>query len=123
MKPILSCVVGSLLAAWGAAWAAAAPAATASSAAPPPGLYHWRCAVAYLPERSTWQREVSLRFDAQGITTVLIDGLAVYSFQLQGTRIATALDNERIIFDPAELRWQSDFRGYASGQGHCERLD
>ena len=78
------------------------------------------CDVAYLPTRSNWVRRVELGLDRKKIQTVRIDGLAVYSFALSGTTIVTALDNERIQLDVAQLSWTSDLRGVASGQGRCE---
>ena len=50
-----------------------------------------------------------------------IDGVPVYTFNVQGTVILTALDNERIQIDTAAQTWTSDFRGLASAQGRCER--
>ena len=78
------------------------------------------CNVAYLPTHSNWVRRVELSLDRKKIHTVRIDGLAVYSFALSGTTIATALDNERIQIDVTQLSWTSDLRGLASGQGRCE---
>jgi len=83
----------------------------------------WNCAVAYLPARSTWVREVTIAHDARRVRAVRIDGVAVHAFQVHEALILTALDNERIVLDTATLSWQSDFRGQASGAGRCERAD
>lgn len=110
----------------GPATTAATPEAAGRSASSPAagqaGQRRWRCDAAYLPARSTWPREVLLRWDAQQLREVRIDGQPVHSFQVQGTELATSLDNERIVFDTATLTWQSDFRGLARGQGRCEAL-
>jgi hypothetical protein len=53
---------------------------------------------------------------------VTIDGQVVSSFAIQDTLIPTALDNKRIQVDVAAQRWSSDFRGFASAQGRCERV-
>lgn len=78
------------------------------------------CDVAYLPTGAHWLRRVELGVDQQKVRTVRIDGLAVYSFAVSGTTVVTALDNERIQLDVAQLAWTSDLRGLASGQGSCE---
>ena len=78
------------------------------------------CAVAYLPARSTWVREVQIDWDAQAVRAVRIDGLTPHSFALTPEGIATAIDNERIQIDLRQALWTSDFRGLASGQGRCE---
>ena len=99
---------------------ASAPAAPAGKAKPALTEKALLCDVAYLPTRSNWVRRVELGLDRKKIQTVRIDGLAVYSFALSGTTIVTALDNERIQLDVAQLSWTSDLRGVASGQGRCE---
>jgi hypothetical protein len=78
------------------------------------------CAVAYMPARSTWVREVQLGWDGNTLTSVRIDGLAPHSFSVDADRIATAVDNERIQIDLRQAQWTSDFRGLASGQGRCD---
>ena len=86
-----------------------------------PATAHYRCEAVYLPARSTWVRHVEIEHDERRIHAVRIDGVAVYSFAIDGTTIRTALDNERIVLDTASGQWQSDFRGLAQGQGRCER--
>jgi len=81
----------------------------------------YRCEAVYLPARSTWVRSVEIEHDERRVRVLRIDGVAVYSFTVEGTVIRTALDNERIVLDAASGQWQSDFRGLAQGQGRCER--
>lgn len=81
----------------------------------------WRCAVVYLPARSTWVRDLALRLDPRGIVEVRIDGQPVHTFAVDGTTLLTSMDNERIAVDVADGVWVSDFRGQASGRGRCER--
>lgn len=110
--------------AWAWAWTAALALLAAEVAAAAPGRdVRWSCAVAYLPARSTWVREVVIEHDARRVRAVRIDGVAVHAFQVHEALILTALDNERIVLDTATLSWQSDFRGQASGAGRCERAD
>lgn len=108
---------------WPALLLSALSAASALAATPPAHDVHWRCAVAYLPARSTWVRLVTIEHDARRVRAVRIDGVPVYAFHVQEALILTALDNERIVLDTAALAWQSDFRGQASGAGRCERMD
>lgn len=81
----------------------------------------YRCEAVYLPARSTWVRSVEIDHDERRIRTLRIDGVAVYSFAVDGTTIRTALDNERIVLDTGSGHWQSDFRGLARAQGRCEQ--
>ena len=81
------------------------------------------CAVAYMPARSTWVREVQIDWDKQKIQSLRIDGLTPYSFSVRSPGLATAIDNERIQIDLQQSTWTSDFRGLASGQGRCEVVD
>jgi len=76
--------------------------------------------VVYVPERRTWHRQVDLTFDGGDLERVLIDQQAAYAFQVLGSVILTAIDNERIQIDIQALTWSSDFRGLAQGQGRCE---
>lgn len=108
---------------WFLALLAAMSTIPATTATPPSHDVHWRCAVAYLPARSTWVRQVTIEHDARRVRAVRIDGVPVYAFHVQEALILTALDNERIVLDTAALAWQSDFRGQASGAGRCERMD
>jgi hypothetical protein len=93
--------------------------ATLSQAAVPAGR-EMTCAVVYMPERRTWPRRVSIRWQGDRLLGLQIDGLQPYSFSVDGTALATALDNERILLDLASMEWASDFRGLASGRGRCE---
>ena len=111
-------VRGPLLAALGLALCGAAAAAP-----PKPAQVDLLCDAVYLPARSSWARTVRITFDDQRVQSVAIDGLPVYSFNVQGTTVLTALDNERIRIDLAQQTWSSDFRGLASAQGRCERRD
>ena len=77
------------------------------------------CTVAYQPSGHAWVREVVLVDRGKALQAVRIDGVPVYSFARQGPLIRTALDNERIEIDLAQPGWLSDFRGLASGMGHC----
>jgi hypothetical protein len=107
-------------------WLAALGLAVCSAAvaAPPkPAHVDLLCDAVYLPARSSWARSVRITFDDQRVQSVAIDGLPVYSFNVQGTMVLTALDNERIRIDLAQQTWSSDFRGLASAQGRCERQD
>ncbi|MFO6420501.1 hypothetical protein ACLBKS_09890 [Hylemonella sp. W303a] len=84
-------------------------------------LVSYRCEPVYQPARSVWVRTVGLVHDDKKITEVRIDGVPVYSFNVYGARVLTALDNERIAFDADQLSWQSDWRGVMQAQGRCER--
>jgi hypothetical protein len=53
------------------------------------------------------------------VRTVLIDGVAVYTFNVTGSTLMTAVDGERIQFDVAALTWTSDLRGLVSSSGRC----
>ena len=99
--------------------------AGAASAAGPAKTVHVDlvCDAVYLPARSNWVRTVRITFDDQRVRAVTIDGQSVYTFNVQGTTLLTALDNERIRIDTATLSWHSDFRGLATAEGRCERLD
>src|SRR6218665_899659 len=74
---------------------AAAPALAATA--------RYRCEAVYLPARSTWVRSVEIDHDEHRVRALRIDGVAVYSFAVDGAAIRTALDNERIVFDSATL--------------------
>jgi hypothetical protein len=78
------------------------------------------CAVAYMPARSTWVREVQLEWKGDTLSILRIDGLTPHSFSVHADTVATAMDNERIQIDLRLLQWVSDFRGLASGQGRCD---
>lgn len=80
------------------------------------------CAVAYLPQRSTWVREVRIDWDKKAIRSLHIDGLQPHGFSLIPQGVMTAVDNERIQIDLVTRQWQSDFRGHATGQGRCETV-
>lgn len=117
--------VGAVLAAL-CVWAAL-PAVASAQAQPKPSKGHkgshsaqMICDASYLPTRSTWRRTVDLQYDSQRVTTVAIDGVPVYSFQVNGTTIFTALDGERIQIDTGTLHWSSRFREAATSQGRCE---
>ena len=95
---------------------------TAAETKPNPvGVTRWTCSAFYLPARSIWQRTVDIEFDANDIRAVQIDGVPVYTFNIQGTTVLTAVDGERIQFDPVAQTWASDLRGIVSSQGRCER--
>ena len=79
----------------------------------------WTCNAFYLPARSIWQRTVTIDFDGATVRSVLIDGVAVYAFSVNGTSVMTAVDGERIQFDVAALTWTSDLRGLVSATGRC----
>ncbi len=80
----------------------------------------WVCDVAYLPSRANWVRTVTVTYDDQRLRQVVVDGVAVHRFAVSGTVILTSQDNERIQFDATQSTWRSDFRGWATGQGHCQ---
>lgn len=79
------------------------------------------CNPFYLPARSIWKRVVDIEVDANGVREIRIDGVAVYSFVIDGSAILTAVDGERIQIDTALLTWSSDLRDIVSSQGRCER--
>jgi len=81
--------------------------------------YRLRCEVAYLPSRSTWEREVAVELLDKSPSRISIDQVQAYSFFIDGSQLWTAMDNERIVLDLDAMSWQSDFRGTASGQGRC----
>ena len=97
------------------------PAQPAPNAAARASTVNLRCAPFYLPARSIWQRTVDLVVDADGVRAVLIDGVAVYTFNVSGTEILTAVDGERIQVDIEALTWSSDLRGIVTGRGNCTR--
>ena len=100
-------------------WGAVQPAvATAPAAVTHVDLL---CDAVYLPARSSWVRTVRISHDDRRVQSVAIDGLPVYTFNVQGTTVLTALDNERIQIDLAQQSWRSDFRGLATSEGRCER--
>lgn len=79
------------------------------------------CEAVYLPARSTWTRSVRIVYDGRRVRSVQVDGVPVYAFNVAGTVLLTAIDNERIQIDVAARTWTSDFRGQATAQGRCER--
>ena len=81
----------------------------------------WTCNAFYLPARSIWQRTVDVEFDGKDVRSVQIDGVPVYAFNIQGTTVLTAVDGERIQFDPTIQTWSSDLRGIVSSQGRCDK--
>jgi len=100
-------------------WAALTPVLINPAFAAPTSVV-LTCAVAYMPQRSTWVREVRIDWDQKAIRRLRIDGVEPYGFSLMPRGVMTAVDNERIQIDLATRQWQSDFRGLASGQGRCE---
>jgi hypothetical protein len=84
-------------------------------------VVNYRCEAVYLPARGVWVRSVALVHDDQKITDVRIDDVPVYSFNVHGVRVLTALDNERIVFDAEQLSWHSDWRGVMQANGRCEQ--
>lgn len=101
---------------WAALWMPLAPVWAA------PSSVVLSCAVAYLPQRSTWVREVRIDWDKKAIRRLRIDGQEPYGFSLVPGGLVTGLDNERIQIDLVGRVWQSDFRGLASGHGRCETV-
>lgn len=106
----LGCCAGLWIATAGTAWAAPDTG---------PGVV-WRCEVVYQPAREVWVRAVRFDHDGARLRQLAIDGVVVYAFGLQGGRVVTAIDNERIQIDLTQRLWRSDFRGKAQGQGRCE---
>jgi hypothetical protein len=104
--------------------AAVSAAAMAATSETPPAAQQvsLRCEASYMPSRSTWVREVRFTLDEQRVRAVEVDGVPVYSFSVLGSVLLTALDNERIQLDTANLTWRSDFRGQATSEGRCERF-
>ncbi len=92
----------------------------ASTAQAAPQTVTLSCAVAYMPARSTWVREVQIDWDYKIIRAVRIDGLAPYSYSVNPQGLSTAIDNERIQLDLTQAQWSSDFRGLATGRGRCD---
>ena len=80
------------------------------------------CAVAYMPARSTWVRQVEIDWDGQSVVALRVDGLTPHSFAIEADGLLTAIDNERIQIDLRQALWTSDFRGAATGQGRCETV-
>lgn len=64
---------------------------------------------------------MAIDYNAEGIRTVAIDGVPVYSFSVIESSVLTAIDGERIQFDAMAQTWTSDLRGVVSSQGRCER--
>ena len=98
----------------------AGPAAASPTQAAPSAVL-FTCNAFYLPARSIWQRTVAIGLDADGVRSVEIDGVAVYTFNINGTVIMTAVDGERIQIDMQALTWSSDMRGLVTGRGTCTR--
>ena len=103
------------------AWAALSLAALGPAVAAPSSVV-LSCAVAYLPQRSTWVREQRIDWDKKAIRGLRIDRLEPHGFSLIPQGVMTAVDNERIQIDLVARQWQSDFRGHATGQGRCETV-
>ena len=108
----------------GVVLAAEPPVASGRNAANTPALSAtssavWTCQAFYLPARSIWQRTVAIDYDGDVVRSVLIDGVAVYTFTVNGSSLMTAVDGERIEFDVAALTWTSDLRGLVSSKGRC----
>ncbi len=101
---------------------AALSLAALSPALAAPSSLVLNCAVAYLPQRSTWVREVRIDWDKKAVRRLRIDGVEPYGFSLLPGGVMTAIDNERIQIDLVAQQWQSDFRGQATGQGRCETV-
>ena len=101
---------------------AALSLAALSPALAAPSSLVLNCAVAYLPQRSTWVREVRIDWDKKAVRRLRIDGVEPYGFSLLPGGVMTAIDNERIQIDLVARQWQSDFRGQATGQGRCETV-
>ena len=101
---------------------AALSLAALSPALAAPSSLVLNCAVAYLPQRSTWVREVRIDWDKKAVRRLRIDGVEPYGFSLLPGGVMTAIDNERIQIDLVGRQWQSDFRGQATGQGRCETV-
>ena len=102
-------------------WVALSLAVLGSAVAAPASVV-LSCAVAYLPQRSTWVREVRIDWDPKAIRSLHIDGVQPHGFSTIPQGVMTALDNERIQIDLVTRQWQSDFRGHATGQGRCETV-
>ena len=100
-------------------WVALSLAVLGSAVAAPASVV-LSCAVTYLPQRSTWVREVRIDWDPKAIRSLYIDGVQPHGFSLIPQGVMTALDNERIQIDLVTRQWQSNFRGHATGQGRCE---
>ena len=103
------------------AWAVLGLSALGPAVAAPSSVV-LSCAVAYLPQRSTWVREVRIDWDRKSIRRLHIDGVEPHGFSLIAQGVMTAVDNERIQIDLVARQWQSDFRGHATGQGRCETV-
>jgi hypothetical protein len=97
------------------------PPASLPARAAASGVVLLTCNPFYLPARSIWPRKVAMEVDADGVRSVEIDGVAVYTFNVNGTVILTAVDGERIQIDIEALTWSSDLRGLATGRGGCTR--
>jgi hypothetical protein len=97
----------------------AGPTVTVAAAAS--NVVSLTCNPFYLPARSIWPRKVAIEVDADGVRSVEIDGVAVYTFNVNGTVILTAVDGERIQIDINTLTWNSDLRGLVTGRGGCTR--
>ena len=89
------------------------------AAQPPADEARLLCDAVYMPTRAVWQRDVAIEYDDARIKTVRIDGLKVYTFEVNVPWIFTALDNQWIQIKAATETWTSDFRGLASAQGRC----
>ena len=83
----------------------------------------YRCEAVYTPSRSVWVRNVALVHDDKRISVVLIDEQPVYTFMVDGTRVFTSQDNERIAFDADKLTWWSNWRDMMTANGRCEKTD
>ena len=124
-KSALVLLVALLAASAHAAGAAVAKLPAGPAAASPPqaapSAVVFTCNAFYLPARSIWQRTVAIGLDADRVRSVEVDGVAVYTFNINGTVIMTAVDGERIQIDMQALTWSSDLRGLVTGRGTCTR--
>ena len=123
MKKKYHCYSKSRLAACFCLWlfSTALHATAAETKSGPIVVTRWTCNAFYLPARSIWQRTVDVEFDGKDVRSVQIDGVPVYAFNIQGTTVLTAVDGERIQFDPTIQTWSSDLRGIVSSQGRCDK--
>ena len=113
LKTLFFCCLAALQAAAMAAEPKSASTASSTSTST------WTCQAFYLPSRSIWPRTVAVDYDGAVVQSVQIDGVAVYTFTVSGSRLMTAVDGERIQFDVAALTWTSDLRGLVSAKGRC----
>jgi hypothetical protein len=98
---------------------AAAQNQPAAKSTPKLKTLSYTCRVVYEPANTMWVRELEIDYNSKAFQVVRIDGVQAHGFAVDGARVITHLDNERIHLDLSVPSWKSQFREAAQGQGVC----